>query len=69
MNMMMRQITMIIMKKTMKIFPNLLKVMKRMKNYSTIKHFFMKRMMLLTTAMMMMIQIQVIIVVAFLPLR
>jgi hypothetical protein len=31
----------------MKIFPNLLKRMKRMKNYSTMKHFFMNRMMLL----------------------
>ena len=62
---------MIIMKKTMKIFPNLLKGMKRMKNYSTMKHFFMKRMMLLTTATMM-IQIQVCHrrqIVAFLPLR
>ena len=52
---------MIIMKKTMKIFPNLLEGMKRMKNYSTMKHFFMNRIMLLTTTatMMMMIRIQV----------
>ena len=70
----MRQMTMIMMKKTLKIFPNLFKGIKRIKNYSTMRHFFMNRIMLLTTtATMMMIRIQVCHrrrqLVAFLPLR